>query len=86
MVVDREERLTRLSKMVTTPSASMVAWSPRSCVTLPTMVTVRPTKLSRKAAVMRGVDICSAMVGDVLEMLCLCLCACRGEGAGVTVL
>lgn len=46
-IVALYRELTRLRRMVTTPSASMVAWSPRSCVTLPTMVTVRPTKLSR---------------------------------------
>lgn len=30
-------------------------------MTLPTSMTTRPTKLSRYGAVMRGVDICSAM-------------------------
>ena len=38
------------------PSESKVAWSPRSCVTLPTSMTFWPTHESRYGAEMRGAE------------------------------
>lgn len=46
---------TRFRWALMLPSASMTACSPRSWLTLPIMVTFRPTKLSRYGAVARGV-------------------------------
>ena len=52
---------TRFSRAVTAPSESMMALSPRSWVTFPTMMTVLPVKASRYCELMRGVDTESAM-------------------------
>jgi hypothetical protein len=52
---------TRFSRAVTAPSESMMALSPRSWVTFPTMMTVLPVKASRYCELMRGVDTESAI-------------------------
>lgn len=49
------QELTLVNCTVIGPLASTVAVSPRSCVTLPTMRTVRPENCSRYGALMRGV-------------------------------
>lgn len=51
---------------MTTPSASMVAVSPRSCCTLPTIRTVLEVKWSRWGEEMRGVECGSAIFEDVV--------------------
>lgn len=43
------------------PAESMIASSPRSCTILPTTMTLRPTYESRYCAVMRGVEVASAI-------------------------